>query len=114
MMIFQKIIFIVWLKKLLKVILNILTKTVTTDIKRFMYKSEIRIITNYENKLAQIIEQKNGNTRSTKRIPKRPHTVEPPFGVFRQQKQLNTIHVTWQEEVNNLITLKAIESTLKD
>ena len=44
---------------------------------------------------------------------KRSHTVEPPFGVLKQQKQLNTVHVTGQEEVKNRITLKAIGYNLK-
>lgn len=82
-------------------------------IKDLCTKSEVRIITNYENKLAQIIEQRMETPEAQKEYKKRSHTVEPPFGVLKQQKQLNNIHVTGQEEVNNRITLKAIGYNLK-
>ena len=76
-------------------------------------KSEVRIITEYENELAKIIEQRMETPEAQEEYKKRSHTVEPPFGVLKQQKQLNTVHVTGQEEVKNRITLKAIGYNLK-
>ena len=50
-------------------------------------------------------------TEAQEEYKKRSHAVEPPFGVLKQQ--LNTVHVTGQEEVKNIITLKAIGYNLK-
>ena len=50
-------------------------------------------------------------TEAQEEYKKRSHAVEPPFGVLKQQ--LNTVHVTGQEEVKNRITLKAIGYNLK-
>lgn len=76
-------------------------------------KSEVKIITEYENELAKIIKQRIKTPKAQEKYKKRSHTVEPPFEVLKQQKQLNTVHVTGQEEVKNRITLKAIGYNLK-
>ena len=82
-------------------------------IKRFMHKIRSKNYNRIRKRTSKNNRTKNGNTRSTRRIQKRSHTVEPPFEVLKQQKQLNTVHVTGQEEVKNRITLKAIGYNLK-
>ena len=76
----------------------------------FLSLSVIKFILINGRELAKIIEQRIKTPEAQEEYKKRSHTVEPPFGVL---KQLNTVHVTGQEEVKNRITLKAIGYNLK-
>uniref|UniRef100_UPI0025955940 transposase n=1 Tax=uncultured Methanosphaera sp. TaxID=262501 RepID=UPI0025955940 len=65
-------------------------------------KSTTRVISDYGSDLKKALEQKMEDPKIQEEYKKRSQTVEPPFRVLKQYKNLNTVKVTGKK--NNVET----------